>query len=330
MRAIYERGIGEDRAVVMAGDRLIEAHIERPGVRVGDVWDTRLLRVVNGRGVVALADEQAELAAAPTGVAEGGLVRVAVTREGLPGFGRGKPARVEVVRQAAGTPGRVRAGPDLRERLAARGLDITDTVAHGPDLLADAGWFETIEEATLRDPIGFPGGALSIDRTEAMVVIDVDGHLPPAELALASARAAGAAIRRLGIGGSTVIDFPTVGDRDVRKRVGEELDAVLPAPFERTAMNGFGLVQIVRPRTYRSLIEQVAADKPGAEALRLLRIAERAGGAGTTTISALALIIRWLEERPHLVDELRRRTGRPVELRVDATQPMSGGHVHVG
>ena len=256
-------------------------------------------------------------------------MRVGVTREALDGIVHAKPARVAVIEGRPGEPGRIRVGQSLRERLVARGLPIVEARAHGPDLLGAAGWFEAVEEARLLQPIAFRGGALELPRTEAFMVIDVDGHLPPAELAIEAAGAVGSAIRRLGIGGSTVIDFPTVADREVRKRVGEALDAAVPSPFERTAMNGFGLVQIVRPRERASLVEQVSPDNYATDACRLLREAERAAGAGTTVVAAMAPVVEWLERRPALLAELARRTGRPVALRVDAAQTMSGGHVHV-
>jgi hypothetical protein len=46
--------------------------------------------------------------------------------------------------------------------------------------------------------------------TPAMTLFDVDGALPPADLARAGAAAAGRAVRRLGIGGSIGIDLPTL------------------------------------------------------------------------------------------------------------------------
>src|SRR3546814_17844524 len=79
----------------------------------------------------------------------------------------------------------------------------------GPDLLEQAGWSELLDEAA-RGDIAFPGGALRISLTPAMNLIDVDGDLPPAELARAGAAAAGVAIRRLGLTDSIGIALPTL------------------------------------------------------------------------------------------------------------------------
>src|ERR1043165_9403071 len=83
--------------------------------------------------------------------------------------------------------------------------------------------------------------------------------------------AAGArAIRRLDIGGSIGIDLPTAGSKSVRQAAAEAVDAHLPQPFERTAVNGFGFAQIVRPRHRASLVE-LAQDRAAFEARALLR-----------------------------------------------------------
>src|SRR6187397_3187227 len=107
-----------------------------------------------------------------------------------------------------------------------------------------------------------------------MILIDVDGNLPAAELAVAGARAAAAAIRRHGIGGSIGIDLPTVDSKATRLAAAKAIDALLPKPFERTAVNGFGFLQIVRPRTHASQLE-MAADRAIFETAAVLRRAAR-------------------------------------------------------
>ena len=103
-----------------------------------------------------------------------------------------------------------------------------------------------------------------------MTLIDVDGFLPAGELALRGAAEAARAIRRLDIGGSIGIDLPTVGSKAARQEAAAAIDAALPQPFERTAVNGFGFVQIVRPRGRASLVE-LAQDRAPFEARALLR-----------------------------------------------------------
>jgi hypothetical protein len=126
----------------------------------------------------------------------------------------------------------------------------------------------------MRGEIDFPGGALRMSLTPAMTLFDVDGNLPQAELAIAGVAAAARAIRRLGIAGSIGIDLPTLSGRADRQAAAAALDAALPQPFERTAVNGFGFLQIGRRRERPSLAEIVQGDPAGAAARAL-----RAGAA---------------------------------------------------
>src|SRR5690349_18119441 len=111
-----------------------------------------------------------------------------------------------------------------------------------------------------------------------MTMIDVDGWLVPVKLAQMGAWAAARAIRRLDIGGPVGIDFPSLKGREQRKAVDQILADYLPTPFEKTAINGFGFVQLVRPRIRASLVE-LAADRAPFEARALIRRAGREVGA---------------------------------------------------
>src|SRR5207253_824231 len=109
-----------------------------------------------------------------------------------------------------------------------------------------AGWSETLAEA-LHGEVAFAGGVLRMVATPAMTLFDVDGSGDLSALATAAATAAAQAIVRHGIGGSIGIDFPTLANKAARQVVATALDAALPLPFERTAVNGFGFLQVVRP-----------------------------------------------------------------------------------
>lgn len=323
---IVEAGIGETRAARVEDGRIVELHIERDGaaLRAGDVREGRLTRILvpGRRGVVAVGGEDALIEPIPAGVTEGARLFVEVAREAIPERGRPKLAKLRVA------DGPARDAPTLVQRLRAMGLPLRTAAAHGPDLLEAAGWSEALDEAAT-GVVPFDGGMLTISPTPAMTVIDVDGALPPAELAVAGAQAAALAIRRFGLAGSIGIDLPTVGDRNIRQAAGAAIDGALPPPFERTAVNGFGFVQIVRPRARASIIELVQGDPAATAALALIRRAEREPGAGERVLSAAPGVIAWIEARAALVDELARRIGATARLQAQAGLAISAGHVDV-
>ena len=297
---LVEEGIGETRAALVENDEIVEARVRRDGVTpAGTILDAQLVAVAP-RVTVEAGGEQFLMPRGVSGIGEGSRLRVKVIREALGGaesWKRGLARRTEEDPRPAppladGTPGRI------------------------------DGWDDLVEEARA-GLIGFEGGELRIEPTAAMTMIDVDGWLVPDKLAQIGAWAAARAIRRFDIGGPTGIDFPTLKGREARQQVDSILDEYLPSPAERTAMNGFGFVQVVRPRSRASLID-LAADRAAFEARTLLR---RAG----TEIGAIRLVahpsvMRVLEQKIGWLDRLARQVGGAVTLRSDVSLAMSAGH----
>lgn len=304
---IWEAGIGEERAALIAGGAIVAARIGRDddGPRVGLIATAKLVEIVRkgALGRVILPDgAEAMLRPLPTGLTEGGSATVRIVREPVPERGRPKRA-LAVPSDEAPAP-----APTLREELTKSGHPVRDLRAHEPDALEAAGWSELLEEAATGE-IAFPGGGLRMTPTPAMTLFDVDGDGEPAALALAGARAAAAAIRRHGIGGSIGLDLPTVGGKAQRQAVDAALAELVP-DAERTAMNGFGFVQLVRRRERASLPELIAANPALADALALLRRLER--DPQPVAVAPPAVLTRiTLAWRAELI----RRTGRPVEWR---------------
>ncbi|MCA1748216.1 MAG: ribonuclease, partial [Sphingomonadales bacterium] len=112
-----------------------------------------------------------------------------------------------------------------------------------------------------------------------------------------------------------------------RKAAAEALDAALPVPFERTAVNGFGFLQLIRRRERLSLVEIVRYRPVEAAARALMRRAERTGGHGELLLTAASQIVALIEERPDWQAELERRTGRAVRLAPDPALALWAGHV---
>jgi len=306
---LIERGIGETRFARIEHGRIIEARILVGGiVPAGTELMGRLKR--SGLQLVAEVDGQEYLLpeGAP-GVTDGGQLKIEVTREIIPGREFWKRPLGKLMHGAGRIVDRI------------TGREIAFPSAVNP--LNDAGWDDVIDEAR-SGIVSFEGGELRIFPTPAMTLIDVDGSLPPEQLALRAAYAAAQAILRLGIGGSIGIDFPTIKGKDARTQIGSAIEKILPRPFERTSLNGFGFLQIVRPRRHASVIE-LAQDPAAFEARALLRrIAFEPAGA--KRLVAHPAVIALIEQKSDWIKELARQVGGAVELRADAALPMSGGY----
>jgi hypothetical protein len=161
-----------------------------------------------------------------------------------------------------------------------------------------------------------------------MILIDVDGVAPAAQLGPKGAKLAAQAIRRMGLAGSIGIDLPTANNKDERIVAAAQIDKYLPQPFERTAVNGFGFVQIIRRRERPSLMEVLRADPVRTAALAALRLAERHGnGAGPVTLTAPAAVARLIGRTPDWVRLLERRRGGALTL-LEGAEGVEGAVTH--
>jgi hypothetical protein len=298
---LIERGIGETRAALIENGEIVEARIRRDGViPAGTISEAKLMAVAP-RVTVEAAGEEFLLPRGVSGVSEGRSLFIEVTREALGGAEQWKRGLARI------TSDEPRPAPPLAEGREA----------------AIPGWDDLLEDAR-SGIIRFNGGELRIEPTAALTAIDVDGWLAPAELSQVAAWAAARAIGRLDIGGSVGIDFPTLGAKEARRDVDRILDEYLPKPSERTAINGFGFVQVVRPRPRASLIE-LARDRAPFEARALLR---RAGSepAGAKRLVAHPAVIAVLEKHGRWIEALSRQLGGNIDLRGDASLTMSAGY----
>ena len=301
---MIEHGIGETRAVLIDMGRTVEARVMLDGVVAAGTLLAANLKSV-GRNAVAVADGcEYLLPKGAAGVTHGAGLTIEVTREAIGAEGWKRPL-------ARMTDSEPKAAPTLAGRKLA--------FPSPRDELEDAGWSDLVEEAR-SGIVTFAGGTLRIAVTPAMTLIDVDGALPPAELAIVGTRASAEAIRRHGIGGSIGIDLPTTG-KAARQAAVEAVDAILPQPYERTAINGFGFLQIVRPRRHASLLE-LALDRPAFEARALLRRAAREAGA--IELVAHPAVIALIP--PEWNAALARQIGGTASLRADPSLGIAGGH----
>jgi hypothetical protein len=288
---------------------IVEARVELDGATpAGTIIAARL--ITGGRNPVARDVDRGEeylLPRGAPGVTEGAALNIEITRERIPGAEPWKRPLARITDQA----------PRPAAPLGGRALPLPS-----PEL-GEAGWDDLIDQAR-SGIVAFPDGELRISATPAMTLIDVDGSLDPAELAVRGAAEAARAVRRLGIGGSIGIDLPTAGSKSARHAAAMAVDETLPQPFERTAVNGFGFLQIVRPRARASLIE-LAQDRAAFEARALLR---RAGfePPGKRRLAVPPAVAAQLEAHPDWLEALARQLGGAITLRADAALPISGGY----
>lgn len=322
---LYEDGIGESRAILIEDGDIVAAEVERDsGLRVGTIAEARLTEAdPRSGGVVRFADDnEAVVARVPAGISIGASLAVEVTREAMPEPGKVKRA---VARASDEAP---RTAPSLYERIVASDEPVIRSSAHeAADRFEDAGWSELLDEAATGE-IAFTRGALRISLNPAMTLIDIDGAAGDAyALATAGIEAAARAIVRMDITGSIGIDLPTVADRTQRLALADALDAIVPQPFERTAVNGFGFLQLVRRRVRPSLAELMQYRPVESAALALLRRAERSRGSGPARLVAAPPVAAWLEGRTALVDQLAQRLGRGVVIASGQGEGLDGGYV---
>ncbi|MGH6786516.1 MAG: ribonuclease E/G [Novosphingobium sp.] len=297
---LVEEGIGEHRAVLVEGGRIVAARLDWPGpLAAGLVEDAVLVSRSAGsaRGTARFASgEQALVDRLPREASEGAPLRLAVTRAAMPERSRVKLA------QARPTTDPPRPAPTLAEQLGARVVRELE------------GWEELWAEA-LCGSVEFSGGTLEFTPTAALTAVDIDGALSARELALAAVPALAQAIRRFDLAGSIVIDFPTLPAKADRQAVDAALaEALAGWPHEATAMNGFGLVQLVARRERASLLDLLTR-LPDAAARMLLRRAERVTESGALQLSANSRVRSAFS--PAWEGELARRAGRDVVWRID-------------
>jgi hypothetical protein len=315
---LVEQGIAEERAILWDGSEAVAAAWQwSGGLQAGLVADAVLLHRAKGatRGTVRFADgEEALVDRLPPAASEGAPIRLEVTRPAVGERGRTKLARA---RPTDDLP----VIPTLTHQLGGR------TVYRLP-----AGAWDDLMAEAFAGEVGFAGGSLVLHATPAMVLIDVDGPASPVALAQAAVMPLAATLRRLDLGGSVGIDMPTLAQKADRRAVDMALERALADwPHERTAMNGFGFVQVVSRLTRVSLLHRAQLQPAESAARWLLRRAELAAEAGMAG-GAVALACHPLVAdrlRPDWLVELARRAGRDVRVTPDMRLAIGAPHAQI-
>jgi len=297
---LIEEGIGESRALLVEGERMLAARVSWPGeLSAGTRATGKLTAKLKGaRRGVALLDDGTETLVdhLPPTATEGQTLDLVITRAPLAERGRLKRAQARM----AGTEAQVASYPAGR------------TVRQFP-----SGLWEEVWHAASSGSFEFPGGEVIVSTTPAMTVIDIDGVGSPRDVALAAVPAIGQALRWFDIGGNIGIDFPTITDKQARKDVDAALEAELADwPHEHTAMNGFGFVQLVARLEGPSLLHRFATSRVGMCARMALRVGERAEGHGPILELRIHPALK-AKLKDEWLTALERRTGKQVRIAAD-------------
>jgi Ribonuclease E/G family len=362
---LWDAGPGEIRTGLVENSTLTEFRIirlrrgERALLAAGEHYTARIKnRLGQGKALVTLGgDHDAILQPAPK-VPDGTLLAVAMTRSPVPEPGRWKLPMVRPAPDvtALAEPGwhfsaepweifpRKMAGSVhefiCKDAASANELRNQILPPASPPVRIDAAAiadadFGSLIDQSVSGEFAIDGGMLTIERTRAMTMIDIDGSGDALALNLSAAREIPKLLRLLDIGGQIGIDFLSVADRPARQAVDAELAqaCAILGQHERTAANGFGFVQIVRPRTGPSIPETVCGTFTGrlsleSRAIALLRDAGRSVGHGTRQLVSQPAIIDLIRRWPEETMALQSALGVKIEL-VSDPAAIGYGHVHV-
>ena len=306
-RAVIEHAIGEDRAAVYEGRRLVELHAHRSWKttpRTGDSYQGRVTSIdasVAGAWVDLGTDATPALMpfAAQRGMpklTEGQGVDVTVIRSQI----GDKGATVRFVAEHDGAkPGRT-ASLSLKERLTAT----------YPDIIFDEASVNAVDEAVEKHVALPGGGSITMEQTQALLAIDVDKGSAPsaASAANAAAKTIASQLRLRGLGGLVVIDFPNLRQSKQRKTLEKTLDAGFetdPAITKFMPLSRFGVIEMTRSKPDLSLDEilndggpEPTVETQALRALRRLTREAKAAPGAKLTLRVPQAVLGWLDDAP--------------------------------
>ena len=262
-RAVIETAVGESRAAIYEGRRMVELHVDRPWQktpRAGDMYIGRVTSVdpsVAGVWVdIGVGAAQALLPFATQKdmprLTEGQAIQVSILRSqiGLKG------ATLRYLGESEGKLGNVEK-LNLKDRLKARfpGLTIDQAAVNAVDAAC---------ETSLALP---SGGSITLEQTQALLAIDVDkgAAISAAAAANEAAKLIASQMRLRGLGGLVVIDFPNLRQPKQRKTLERTLESAFEADPNMVKFNSlsrFGVIEMTRAKPDISL-DDVLNDKYG-------------------------------------------------------------------
>ncbi len=317
---------GERRAALVRDGHILEVHIQRDRhFVVGEIGSARVDSKTKAGAYLTAEDGRQMLVRRGTGLTEGSKAIYQVAREAIAEPGLIKLAEAQLLEAL---PSFVPTAESLwEERLNAAGANVRRNAD-----ISDA------FESALAGSSQAGEAIISFQRTKAGLVFDIDGTGDPMAINIAAAREIARLLRLYQVGAMVMIDFIAVESKQDRQKIADafrDAGADDPRPFESTAVNGFGMMQVVRARPRPSVLDhlfgtRIAALSDETQALWLLREASKSTGFGIRTITApppVAILLstpEWQQQR----QMCERMTGAPLVIVADAA--MAGyGHIHV-
>ncbi|MEE2527214.1 ribonuclease E/G [Hyphobacterium sp. HN65] len=313
-----EEWVGETRAAIVENGKVVELHFERwsemeTRAHTGEVYAGRITRVdtsLNAAFVDLGRGEPGFLpfgkAGRPKGVHEGAAIAVRVSREAF--AEKGPTLAFANIENLPEAPALIEADANLAERLLRRYPEADVQWADEAGIDID-GAIEAARDSAM--PLK-GGGSLHIEPTRALTAIDIDsggravnaGRKLALDVNTLAMPEIARQIRLRGIGGNIVIDTLHMRAQPDRKAVEGALKKALkfdPARVDLTSISRFGLIEMVRQRAGRSVMEHLLGDdgQPTAEtlaltALRRLQIEGTANRAARLTLRIAPRIHDWL------------------------------------
>ena len=328
MREIaFDASPGETRAVLFEDGAAVELHIHRANHAAGgSVHDAVITAKSAQRSFIRLANGEEAMIAGPLAPHEGAAIRIAIARESIAEPGLQK--RAVAVLSDGNVSDPAYAAQAWQDALAAR----ADRVTRTPNDFDDA--FDLASAGVS----AIDGGCVWFERTKAGLIFDVDGIGDAGTINLAAAREIARLLRLFQFGGAAIIDFVSTENKAARAHIAAVFDQASAADdrgFERTSVNGFGLMQVIRAKPRASILDTLFGTRRAALsdetcALMLLREASRSTGFGArhcTTTPAIATLLETAAYQP-LVSAAQRMTGADIEIVADASV-RGYGHIHV-
>jgi hypothetical protein len=313
---------GERRAALVENGNIVEIHIQRDALwALGETGTGRIDRKTRSGAYVVTDEGQELLLRSKIGNPEGARVTFQVTREAIAEPGRIKPAEIALRDSGCAQPSQKDALWDVRLTAFAQPV-ISASIADGFDIALS----------------GLGSVIISFQRTKAGLVFDVDGMGSAFDINQVAAAEIARLLRLYQVGAMVMIDFVSMEAKAQRTQIAEIFDTASRSdarPFERTAINGYGLMQVVRARPRPSVLDhlfgtRVAALSDETQVYWLLRAVAQSSGFGARTVTARPDVAALLESQNWALWRAQAVRAAGADMLMVADEKATGyGHVHV-